>query len=189
MATTRLKRAWRWVWYGESPLELNTDYVKRKLPPLDPLLDEQRSTVLDYAAQEHSHHRRVSRRMQVFYVAFQATTIVAAAAATVLAVAPPSWAGDWVTAIPSAIAALAAAALAAFRFERHWLRHRRAALRLKTERWSFVSRSGYYGDQDSNDGAAPARVIARFFARVDTISREGDEDVEEKPPDSGPSSS
>jgi Protein of unknown function (DUF4231) len=180
---SRVSSAWDKLWYAGTFYELREDYVNDKIPKLDkcPDLDARRKVALDYAAQEYSDHRNAARRMRGLYFAFQSLTIVAAATATVLNVAVHE-SDKWLAAIPAAVATLAAAALAAFRFERDGVNHRRAAAQLKSERWGFVSGCGAYsGHRPDATKNQISEAIDRFFLRVDGVAREADEDAQQEP--------
>ena len=169
---SRWERLKSWVVYGNVGAGLRPYYSKKK-PPSG---EERYEFALTYAAEECRRHGRVARRMQSAHVIFQALSIAAAAAATVLAVKPPE-ASDWIAAVPAALATFAAAALATFRFERHWLRHRRAATGIGAERALFVGCAGEYERESEGD---PMSATTRFIAQINRISREGEEDVEEQ---------
>jgi Protein of unknown function (DUF4231) len=173
----RWRRFARRLWYGEPRYELAPEYLRERLPPIPNELETRREVALDFAAQEHGRHRELARWTQSFYVLLQGVTIVSASAATILNVTGD--AGKWARAIPSAVAALAAGALAAFRIERSWLDHRRAAIRLKCERWAFVSGSGAYRGHDR--GSDPRRLgeaITHFLDTISRVSVEGYGDLE-----------
>jgi hypothetical protein len=177
---SRLGHGLRQLWYVSPFYELEESYVKQKIPDVEPELGKRRKVVLDYAAQEYAEHRRSGSRMRRSYFFFQSLTILAASAATVLNVVADE-SHKWIAAIPAAVAALAASALAAFRFERHALRHRRGAAQLKSERWAFVGGSGAYrGHRHGAPTHQVAVAIERFFERVDRIARDADEDVEQE---------
>jgi hypothetical protein len=173
--SSRLSRVRYWVVYGSFGVGVGPYYVND-----EPLGAKDRyKFALTYAAEEHRLHKAVARRMQKAHVVFQGLTIAAAAVATVVAVKPP-WANDWVAAVPAAIATLSAAAVATFRFERHWLRHRRAASGIDLERALFVGAAGAYEAMAGADAEACARATTAFIGDVNRISREGYEDLDER---------
>lgn len=142
----------------------------------EPQPGSERSAALRYAARQYSHHDGVAKRAQLWFILFQLLTIGAAALATVLNVAGSL--SDTAKAIPSAVATLSAAVLAAFHFRLIWRQHRVAARRIDFERLKFQLRAEDYFVEDT-DPRDEREAVERFLTEVDAVSRAADADPED----------